>query len=83
MAAPPRALAAALPDALRRFLQDNGVDPAVYEAAATLPRYVRVNPRRPIAAEALSAQLGCEVRAAALPGFLRLSGDAKIVQCDA
>ncbi|KAJ1833168.1 hypothetical protein IWW55_002906 [Coemansia sp. RSA 2706] len=74
-----------LPPGYREFLAANDIDPRVYDAHATLPRYVRIvrahsRPASELAALAAeaAADAGCAVTPdTRVPGFLRIA-DARV-----
>jgi len=68
-----------LPAAFLSFLKANEIDAAEYCDADNLPRYIRVNARRPVDAEALRREFGASLRAVAwLPGFFSLEHDVQL-----
>lgn len=74
-----------LPEPFVAFLRSNGLDSTVYALSpASLPRFVRSNPRAPpehVTAAALSEDLGTPVTEVPwLPGFFSLDGSVKIAR---
>uniref|UniRef100_A0A804RCV3 SAM-dependent MTase RsmB/NOP-type domain-containing protein n=1 Tax=Zea mays TaxID=4577 RepID=A0A804RCV3_MAIZE len=78
-----------LPAAFLEFLSENGLDPAVYSMAATIPRYIRelnlvfLNPRLKPGMESKIAEIEAELKCALdkvlwLPGFYAIPPEIQI-----
>ncbi|EFJ32485.1 hypothetical protein SELMODRAFT_227613 [Selaginella moellendorffii] len=73
-----------LPPEFVDFLLGQNVDPRVYLAAQTLPRYFRVKPSATNAAGELAKELGIKVEPVSwLPGFFQCSSQASLASSSA
>merc|ERR1739848_701426 len=72
-----------LPASFLRFLRENEIDPREYVAADNLPRFIRINPRRPITEEALAVQFPSLLRTAWLSDFFHLDGSVALASTEA
>ena len=82
-----RTLHSILPPCFLQYLSDNGADTSVYKKPLhNLPRFVRVNPRRPVSQAELEEQLGSPLTPIpwlAPATFFALDGSKKIAGTDA
>lgn len=63
----------ALPDAFLDFLKANGLDPSIYTATDSTPRYIRLKPDREACVEEIEGEMKCKVEKVDwLPGFYSL-----------
>ncbi|XP_024400981.1 uncharacterized protein [Physcomitrium patens] len=77
-------LPSTLPPAFLTFLKQNGLDASIYAAAATLPRYIRVQPRTSLDIPELEEELGLKLSPLAwLPNFFSLPPQAQIASTQA
>ncbi|CAK7334245.1 unnamed protein product [Dovyalis caffra] len=62
-----------LPDTFLEFLQTNGIDPSIYPAIETTPRYIRLKPGSEAYIEDIEAEIKCKLQKVNwLPGFYSL-----------
>lgn len=62
-----------LPDAFLDFLQTNGIDPLIYTAIESTPRYIRLKPGSEAYLEEIEAEIKCRLQKVNwLPGFYSL-----------
>ncbi|KAL9461756.1 hypothetical protein AB3S75_004702 [Citrus x aurantiifolia] len=68
-----------LPEAFLDFLKENGLDPSVYSAADSTPRYIRLKTGNQADLEEIEAELKCKLEKVVwLSGFYSLPPDIKI-----
>eukprot|EP01135_Chromosphaera_perkinsii_P003715 Nk52_evm33s252 gene=Nk52_evmTU33s252 len=69
-----------LPLSFMKFLEENEIDPKIYDMAHKLPRYVRVDPcANPVRQEDIEKELGTELkRVVWLNNFFELDGSIRI-----
>ncbi|KAL6857240.1 hypothetical protein ACP4OV_018622 [Aristida adscensionis] len=68
-----------LPAAFLEFLSENGLDPAVYSMAATIPRYIRLKPGMESQTAEIEDELNCRLEKVSwLPGFYALPPEIQI-----
>ncbi|KAL6222266.1 hypothetical protein ACLB2K_005658 [Fragaria x ananassa] len=66
----------ALPEAFLEFLKHNGIDPSIYTATHSTPRYIRVKPGCEDQIESIEGEIKCKLeRVEWLPGFYSLPPD--------
>ncbi|KAK7346338.1 hypothetical protein VNO80_20855 [Phaseolus coccineus] len=64
---------APLPEAFVHFLEANGIDPTLYNAIDSTPRYIRLKPGREACIEEVEAEVKCNLEKLEwLPGFFSL-----------
>ncbi|KAG6645564.1 rRNA (cytosine-C(5))-methyltransferase NOP2C [Carya illinoinensis] len=68
-----------LPDAFLDFLRENGLDPSMYTASDSTPRYVRLKPSCEDFVEEIEDEMKCKLEKVVwLPGFYSLPPDIQI-----
>ncbi|TYH78719.1 hypothetical protein ES332_D03G008900v1 [Gossypium tomentosum] len=68
-----------LPEAFLRFLQANGIDPSIYIASDSTPRYLRLKPGNEAEIEGIEAEIKCKLEKVNwLPDFYSLRPDILI-----
>ncbi|KAG2576546.1 hypothetical protein PVAP13_6NG029500 [Panicum virgatum] len=68
-----------LPPAFLEFLSENGLDPAVYSTAATIPRYIRLKPGMESQIAEIEGELKCGLEKVSwLPGFYTIPPQVQI-----
>jgi len=68
-----------LPPAFLEFLSENGLDPAVYSTAATIPRYIRLKPGMESQIAEIEGELKCGLEKVSwLPGFYAIPPEVQI-----
>ncbi|WVZ95209.1 hypothetical protein U9M48_041003 [Paspalum notatum var. saurae] len=68
-----------LPAAFLDFLSENGLDPAVYSMAATIPRYIRLKPGMESQIAEIEGELNCGLEKVSwLPGFYAIPPEIQI-----
>ncbi|KAH1113335.1 hypothetical protein J1N35_006713 [Gossypium stocksii] len=68
-----------LPEAFLSFLQANGIDPSIYIASDSTPRYLRLKPGSKAEIEGIEAEIKCKLEKVNwLPGFYSLPPDILI-----
>ncbi|KAK8367727.1 hypothetical protein V6Z12_A02G205500 [Gossypium hirsutum] len=68
-----------LPEAFLSFLQENGIDPSIYIASDSTPRYLRLKPGSEAEIEGIEAEIKCKLEKVNwLPGFYSLPPDILI-----
>ncbi|CAN1226886.1 Oligopeptide transporter 7, partial [Linum perenne] len=73
-----------LPEAFLNFLQENGIDPAIYTASDLIPRYIRLKPGSEPLLEDIEAEMKCKLeRVGWLPGFYSLPPQIQIASSKA
>ncbi|EOX90828.1 S-adenosyl-L-methionine-dependent methyltransferases superfamily protein isoform 4 [Theobroma cacao] len=73
-----------LPEAFLNFLEENGIDPSIYTASDSTPRYVRLKPGCEAELEEIEAEMKCKLRKVDwLPGFYSLPPDIQIANSKA
>ncbi|KAJ4847329.1 hypothetical protein Tsubulata_037259 [Turnera subulata] len=73
-----------LPDAFLEFLRANGIDPSIYAAADSIPRYVRLEAGCEAELEEIEAEIKCQLqRVEWLPGFYSLPPHIQIASSNA
>ncbi|KAK0591286.1 hypothetical protein LWI29_037963 [Acer saccharum] len=73
-----------LPDAFLDFLQENGLDPSIYAAVDSTPRYIRLKAGIEAQLEEIEAEIKCKLeRLVWLQGFYSLPPDFKIANSNA
>ncbi|KAK1568951.1 hypothetical protein Q3G72_030843 [Acer saccharum] len=73
-----------LPDAFLDFLQENGLDPSIYAAVDSTPRYIRLKAGSEAQLEEIEAEIKCKLeRLVWLQGFYSLPPDFKIANSNA
>ncbi|KAK9948414.1 hypothetical protein M0R45_003990 [Rubus argutus] len=74
----------ALPEAFLDFLKQNGLDPSIYTASHSTPRYIRLKPGCEAQIEAIEAEIKCKLEKVEwLPGFYSLPPDIQIANSNA
>ncbi|KAL6224478.1 hypothetical protein ACLB2K_003333 [Fragaria x ananassa] len=74
----------ALPEAFLDFLKHNGLDPSIYTATHSTPRYIRVKPGCEDQIESIEGEIKCKLeRVEWLPGFYSLPPDVHIANSNA
>ncbi|XP_062010791.1 rRNA (cytosine-C(5))-methyltransferase NOP2C [Rosa rugosa] len=74
----------ALPEAFLDFLKHNGLDPSIYTACHSTPRYIRLKPGCEAQIEAIEGEIKCKLeRVEWLPGFYSLLPDVQIANSNA
>ncbi|KAL2662495.1 hypothetical protein GLYMA_02G047100v4 [Glycine max] len=70
---------APLPDAFLQFLETNGLDPSIYTAIDSTPRYIRLKPGFESCIEEVEAEVKCKLEKLEwLPGFYSLPPHVQI-----
>ncbi|XP_065857779.1 uncharacterized protein [Euphorbia lathyris] len=73
-----------LPEAFLDFLQQNGLDPAIYTATDSVPRYIRLKPGSENDLEEIEAEMQCKLeRVGWLPGFYAFPPQIQIANSNA
>ncbi|XP_062102712.1 rRNA (cytosine-C(5))-methyltransferase NOP2C isoform X2 [Humulus lupulus] len=73
-----------LPDAFVNFLDANGLDPSIYSASDSTPRYIRLKPGCESQLEEIEAEMDCKVEKVVwLPGFYSLPPNVQIANSKA
>ncbi|XP_022741629.1 uncharacterized protein LOC111293137 [Durio zibethinus] len=73
-----------LPKAFLNFLEANGIDPSIYSASDSTPRYLRLKPGSEAELEEIEAEIKCNLEKVNwLPGFYSLSPDIQIANSKA
>ncbi|KAK3183769.1 hypothetical protein Dsin_031055 [Dipteronia sinensis] len=73
-----------LPDAFLDFLRENGLDPSIYAAVDSTPRYIRLKAGSEAQLEEIEAEIKCKLeRLVWLQGFYSLPPDFKIANSNA
>ncbi|KAL9253606.1 rRNA (cytosine-C(5))-methyltransferase NOP2C-like protein [Drosera capensis] len=73
-----------LPKPFINFLNENGLDPSIYTACDSLPRYIRLKPRYEDQVKEIEAEIGCELSEVSwLPNFYSLEPDVQIASSKA
>ncbi|MQM08556.1 hypothetical protein Taro_041413 [Colocasia esculenta] len=73
-----------LPDSFLGFLEENGVDPSVYSANCSIPRYIRLKPGCEPQLSEIEDELNCKlVNLVWLPGFFAIPPHVQIARSDA
>uniref|UniRef100_A0A7N0V4D5 SAM-dependent MTase RsmB/NOP-type domain-containing protein n=1 Tax=Kalanchoe fedtschenkoi TaxID=63787 RepID=A0A7N0V4D5_KALFE len=73
-----------LPDAYLKFLKDSGIDPSIYTAAESTPRYIRLKPDFEEYVQEIEAELGCDLKKVEwLPYFYSLPPHVQIASSKA
>ncbi|KAH7577220.1 hypothetical protein JRO89_XS01G0223300 [Xanthoceras sorbifolium] len=73
-----------LPDAFLEFLQENGLDPSIYAAIDSTPRYIRLKAGNGAQLEEIEAEIKCKLeRVVWMQGFFSLPPDFKIANSNA
>ncbi|XWS33872.1 hypothetical protein CRYUN_Cryun22dG0120200 [Craigia yunnanensis] len=68
-----------LPEAFLNFLEANGIDPSIYMASDSPPRYLRLKPGSEAEVEEIEAEIKCKLEKVNwLPGFYSLPPDIQI-----
>ncbi|KAL2333812.1 hypothetical protein Fmac_015025 [Flemingia macrophylla] len=68
-----------LPDAFVQFLEANGIDPSIYTAIDSTPRFIRLKPGSEACVEELEAELNCKLQKLQwLPAFYSLPPHVQI-----
>ncbi|XP_062178253.1 uncharacterized protein LOC133883074 [Alnus glutinosa] len=68
-----------LPDAFLDFLKANGLDPSIYTASDSTPRYIRLKPGCEAYIQEVEAEMKCKLEKVGwLPGFYSLPPDIRI-----
>ncbi|GMI68200.1 tRNA methyltransferase 4g [Hibiscus trionum] len=68
-----------LPEAFLSFLEENGIDPSIYTASDSTPRYLRLKPGSEGELEEIEAEIKCKLEKVNwLPGFYSLPPDVLI-----
>ncbi|TVU43479.1 hypothetical protein EJB05_09954, partial [Eragrostis curvula] len=68
-----------LPAAFLEFLSENGLDPAVYSMASTIPRYIRLKPGMESQVAEIESELNCCLEKVSwLPGFYAIPPEVQI-----
>ncbi|KAL5557543.1 hypothetical protein UlMin_039779 [Ulmus minor] len=68
-----------LPEAFVDFLEANGLDPSLYSANESIPRYIRLKPGCEAQLEEIEAQMNCKLEKVGwLPGFYSLPPNTQI-----
>ncbi|XP_058098501.1 uncharacterized protein LOC131243283 isoform X2 [Magnolia sinica] len=72
-----------LPDAFLDFLKENGVDPSIYSASDSIPRYIRLKPGGESQLLELEAEIKCKPEKVVwLPGFFSIPPHIQIASSD-
>ncbi|XVF18039.1 hypothetical protein REPUB_Repub10bG0177100 [Reevesia pubescens] len=72
------------PEAFLNFLEANGIDPSIYTASDSTPRYLRLKPGSEAEVEEIEAELKCKLEKVKwLPGFYSLPPDIQIANSKA
>ncbi|XP_051135062.1 rRNA (cytosine-C(5))-methyltransferase NOP2C [Andrographis paniculata] len=73
-----------LPEAFLNFLNQNGLDPSIYAATQSIPRYIRLKPGCEDRISEIEAEINCELREVYwLPNFYCLPPDVGIASTKA
>lgn len=73
-----------LPDAFLDFLKANGLDPSIYTASDSTPRYVRLKPGCEAYIQEVEGEMKCKLEKVSwLPGFYSLPPDIRIASSKA
>lgn len=73
-----------LPEALLDFLNQNGINPSIYAASDSIPRYIRLKPGNDGTIEEIEADIGCKLEKVYwLPDFYHLPPDVRIASSKA
>ncbi|OIT33412.1 PREDICTED: uncharacterized protein LOC109206049 [Nicotiana attenuata] len=73
-----------LPEAFLDFLKQNGLDPSIYSATDSTPRYIRLKPCYESFLEEIEADIRCKLeRVCWLPNFYHLPPDVRIASSKA
>ncbi|GAB2279460.1 hypothetical protein Dimus_014099 [Dionaea muscipula] len=73
-----------LPESFVNFLKENGLNPAIYTACDTLPRYVRLKPRCDDQVEEIESEINCKLSEVSwLPNFYSLPPHVQIASTEA
>ncbi|GLT44561.1 hypothetical protein SLA2020_184470 [Shorea laevis] len=73
-----------LPDAFLQFLEENGLDPSIYTATESTPRYVRLKPGYEARIQEIEAEINCKLEKVDwLPGFYALPPEVQIANSKA
>lgn len=73
-----------LPDAFLDFLKANGLDPSIYTASDSTPRYIRLKPGCEAHVQLVEAEMKCKLKKVGwLPGFYSLPPDIQIASSKA
>lgn len=73
-----------LPDAFLDFLKQNGLDPSIYTATDSTPRYIRLKPGYEDFLEEIETDIRCKLeRVCWLPNFYYLPPDVRIASSKA
>ncbi|KAL2496793.1 S-adenosyl-L-methionine-dependent methyltransferase superfamily protein [Forsythia ovata] len=73
-----------LPDAFLDFLRQNGLDPSIYAASHSTPRYIRLKPGCETHLVEIEAEIKCKpIEVSWLPNFYHLSPDVGIASTKA
>ncbi|KAB1199445.1 Multisite-specific tRNA:(cytosine-C(5))-methyltransferase trm4b [Morella rubra] len=73
-----------LPDAFLDFLKANGLDPSIYTASDSTPRYIRLKPGCEAHVQEVEAEMKCNLKKVGwLPGFYSLPPDIQIASSKA
>ncbi|XP_061357179.1 rRNA (cytosine-C(5))-methyltransferase NOP2C isoform X1 [Gastrolobium bilobum] len=68
-----------LPDAFVHFLESNGLDPSIYTAIDSIPRFIRLKPGCETCIEEVEAEMKCKLEKLEwLPGFYSLPPNIQI-----
>nr|GMC67733.1 probable 28S rRNA (cytosine-C(5))-methyltransferase [Ipomoea batatas] len=73
-----------LPEAFLDFLNQNGIDPSIYSASDSIPRYIRLKPGYEAFIEEIEADVGCKLEKVSwLPDFYYLPPHVRIASSKA
>ncbi|XP_047266731.1 uncharacterized protein LOC107868193 isoform X2 [Capsicum annuum] len=73
-----------LPDAFLNFLNQHGLDPSIYTATDSVPRYIRLKPGYSDCLEEIETDIRCKLeRVCWLPNFYHLPPDVRIASSKA
>ncbi|KAJ7564239.1 hypothetical protein O6H91_02G008800 [Diphasiastrum complanatum] len=73
-----------LPEAFLKFLKQNQIDPSVYKAAQSLPRYIRFKPSINDEISSIEKDIGTDIKPVSwLPGFFYIAPKANIAGSEA
>nr|GMC57426.1 probable 28S rRNA (cytosine-C(5))-methyltransferase [Ipomoea batatas]GME13506.1 probable 28S rRNA (cytosine-C(5))-methyltransferase [Ipomoea batatas] len=73
-----------LPEAFLDFLNQNGIDPSIYAASDSIPRYIRLKPGYEAYIEEIEADVGCKLEKVSwLPDFYYLPPHVRIASSKA
>ncbi|KAJ8764264.1 hypothetical protein K2173_006004 [Erythroxylum novogranatense] len=73
-----------LPESFLQFLQENGIDPSIYTASDSTPRYLRLKPGGEDHVQEIEADLKCKLEKVVwLPGFYSLPPHVQIANSKA